>query len=57
LSAGILCKVQSQERDEGCKVNNYEEWKAGYSRDMPKLRNQDVPDREGLKRVLREPQY
>jgi len=51
-NASILCEMPSQERDEGPKDHNHEEWKASNSGDMPHLRYENVQDWEGLGRHL-----
>jgi len=40
--------VPSKEGNEGCEKHHHEEWQTGNSGRMPRMRNQDVQDREEL---------
>jgi len=42
-----------QEGNEGCQGYNYEEWPTGNPGRMPRMWDQDVPNREELKLVSR----
>jgi len=40
--------MSHQEGDERCQGHNHEKWQAGNPRCLPRMWNQDVPDREEL---------
>jgi len=44
--------MPSQERNEGCQGDNYEDWKASDSRRLPGMWDEDVQDRKELKPIL-----
>ena len=51
-NASVLCEVPCQKGNERSEVHHYEEQEAGNTGDMPRMRHQDVPNREGLKLIL-----
>jgi len=51
-NASVLYEMQGQERNEGCQEHNHEEWQAGDSGCVSRVRNQDVQDREELRQIL-----
>jgi hypothetical protein len=46
--AGILYEVSGQERDQESKVDRDEEWQAGHTGRVPRLRHQGIPHRQGV---------
>jgi len=47
--ASILYEMQSQARDDESSSPNLEEQQAGNTRIMRQLRDEDVPDRQGIR--------
>jgi hypothetical protein len=52
IDASILYEMSCKEGNERCQGDNYEEWEASDSGDMPNLRHEDVQDREELEQIF-----
>ena len=52
-NASILHEMQNQERDGESSPHNHEEQQTGNTRIVFQLRNEDVPDRQGIRRRWR----